>query len=290
VNDKFVLNYKYNLMTTKEYGSGKLKYALDSGCQKGFGIHTQVTNVELWELGDAAQLSITQTAVATSIPQMDENTRSGIQLYQNGKFQEAVDAISKAVTVNPQYALSDGYIYRGRAYYSLEKYDLALPDFNQAIKLDPDVEKAYLYRGYVYAKQKQPDLAMADYNQAIKLDAYDVWTYRSRALIYISQKSYDKALADYNKAIAIDSNYATAYNNRCYVLAQLKRYQNALVDCDKALAQEPNNAEFLDTRALVYKGLGRIKNAIADLERILQLSKDAALIERTNAMLVTLKK
>ena len=93
-----------------------------------------------------------------------------------------------------------------------------------------------------------------------------------------------------DKAIAIDSNYATAYNNRCYVLAQLKRYQNALVDCDKALAQEPNNAEFLDTRALVYKGLGRIKNAIADLERILQLSKDAALIERTNAMLVTLKK
>ena len=61
---------------------------------------------------------------------------------------------------------------RGRAsvYYNQGKYDKAVADCSEAIKIDPRYALAYQSRSRAYEKLGQLDQAKADYEMAVKLD------------------------------------------------------------------------------------------------------------------------
>jgi Tfp pilus assembly protein PilF len=69
---------------------------------------------------------------------------------------------------------SEEYTERGFKYYKEGKYDLALADYDTAIKLEPKNGKAYSRRGCVYAAQEKFDLAIADGKKAIELEPHKV--------------------------------------------------------------------------------------------------------------------
>ena len=71
-----------------------------------------------------------------------------------------------------------------------------------------------------YLKEKKYDLAIEQYNEAIRIDPDDTRTHRSlaiahnnRAVTYSRMKQYDRALAHYTEAIRINPDYANAYHN-----------------------------------------------------------------------------
>ena len=81
-------------------------------------------------------LSITFILVSLiSIGQQKEYEK-GIELYEKGKFNQAIKSLDKALALNrfspPVLSL------RGSCYIRLEKYDLALKDFNAISFLTPD--------------------------------------------------------------------------------------------------------------------------------------------------------
>ncbi|MDR2485684.1 MAG: tetratricopeptide repeat protein, partial [Treponema sp.] len=69
-------------------------------------------------------------------------------------------------------------------------------------------------RGYENIMQKKYDQAIADLSQAIRLNPNDAAVYHKRGAAYARKGDCDRALADYNQAIKIDPNYALAYNDR----------------------------------------------------------------------------
>jgi tetratricopeptide (TPR) repeat protein len=60
---------------------------------------------------------------------------------------------------------------RGYGYLKLKKYNLALADINEAIKLDPDNSFAYCYRALVNIELKKTETVCADLNKAKSLGA-----------------------------------------------------------------------------------------------------------------------
>ena len=58
------------------------------------------------------------------------------------------------------------YYNRGSLYSDLQKYELALSDYNKAIELDSNLAEAYANRGVLYAILKQTEKAKIDLQQA----------------------------------------------------------------------------------------------------------------------------
>jgi tetratricopeptide (TPR) repeat protein len=80
------------------------------------------------------------------------------------------------------------------------KYDQAIQDFNQALKLKPRDPALLTYRGVVYYAKGQSDQAMKDFNQALEIDPKFGRAYYQRGMIYENQEKYALAVAEMKKA------------------------------------------------------------------------------------------
>jgi len=89
---------------------------------------------------------------------------------------------------------------QGVANLEAGKFDQALSDFNEAMKLKPNDAALYDYRGVAYRAKGQDDKALEDFHQAIELDPKYAKTYRDRSMIYYDRSDFDKSAADQEKA------------------------------------------------------------------------------------------
>ncbi|REJ43621.1 MAG: tetratricopeptide repeat protein [Microcystis flos-aquae DF17] len=191
------------------------------------------------------------------------------------KYELALDDFNKAMKLNPNYAMA--YFGRGELYYYQKKYELALADFNKAIELNPNHAGAYVNRGIIYYEQKKYELALADFNKAIELDSKSAMAYYNRGLLYYYQKKYDLALADFNKAIELDSKSAMAYNNRGLLYYDQQKYELALADFNKAIELDSKLAMAYSNRGGIYYNQQKYELALADFNKAIELDSKLAM-------------
>jgi tetratricopeptide (TPR) repeat protein len=92
------------------------------------------------------------------------------------------------------------YVERGMENSQAGRYDQALKDFNDALKLKPNDALLITYRGVVYYAKGQNDLAMKDFNRAIEIDPKGGKAYYQRGMIYANQEKYAQAVPELKKA------------------------------------------------------------------------------------------
>lgn len=92
------------------------------------------------------------------------------------------------------------YVDQGMENSQAGRYDQALKDFNEALKLKPNDAMLITYRGVVYYAKGQTDLAMKDFNRAIEIDPKFGKAYYQRGMIYENQEKYALAVPELKKA------------------------------------------------------------------------------------------
>jgi Flp pilus assembly protein TadD len=92
------------------------------------------------------------------------------------------------------------YVDQGVTNLENGKFDQALKDFNEALKLKPNDAALIDYRGIAYRAKGQDDLALNDFNKAIQLDPKFARAYRDRAMVYFDRSEFDKSVADQEQA------------------------------------------------------------------------------------------
>jgi len=99
------------------------------------------------------------------------------------------------------------YNNRGIAYSAKGDTELAMADWNEAIRLDPHFARAYVNRGKAYALKGSYDLAVNDLTEAVRLDSRYTESYVSRGFVFEKKGDNASAIADYRKALSIDPTY-----------------------------------------------------------------------------------
>jgi lipoprotein NlpI len=85
----------------------------------------------------------------------------------------------------------------------MNRIDLAIADFSEAIKLKPSAE-IYTDRGLAYAQTGKVDLALADYAQAIQLNPKFGRSYVLRGLLVLQAGQVDAAQKDFDTGFGLD--------------------------------------------------------------------------------------
>jgi len=90
-------------------------------------------------------------APSAHAPAAEVLLKKAVSLYEQGKLDEALQDIKKAVLIQPHYP--EAYFYGGLARYKQGKYDLAKINFSKAFEC-PDGQSAHFYLGKVYGAEK----------------------------------------------------------------------------------------------------------------------------------------
>jgi tetratricopeptide (TPR) repeat protein len=100
----------------------------------------------------------------------------GDHLLSQGDFKNAIGYHDQAIQLLPDDAeiLENAYWSRGLAKMNLGNLDMALSDFNNAIKLNSQYLLAYSSRADCYSRMQDWRKAIADFEKALTLE-YDSW-------------------------------------------------------------------------------------------------------------------
>jgi tetratricopeptide (TPR) repeat protein len=190
---------------------------------------------------------------------------------------------------------------RGILFGSRGDFDLAIEDFTEAIKLDPNMAAAYLQRskalhasvskvsnldknfnftttgtGYSEKTRDVYNRALEDASAAIKLAPALSSAYRNRGRLHNDMGEHDKAIGDYNQAIRIDPGYAVAYSNRGVAYYDKKDYDRAIADYNQAIRIDPGYAVAYNNRGNAYDDKKDYDRAIADYTQAIKIDPDYA--------------
>jgi len=96
-----------------------------------------------------------------------------VNMYRFFKNDEkAIRDLTEAIRLDPMYI--DAYIERGFHYYGKDNIDLVITDFNEAIKLNPDIDNDYgiihCFLGDAYSSKSEWDLAISNYEKSLEID------------------------------------------------------------------------------------------------------------------------
>ncbi|MBO0758765.1 MAG: tetratricopeptide repeat protein, partial [Bradyrhizobiaceae bacterium] len=172
--------------------------------------------------------------------------------------------------------LATAHNARGVAYYQSGDYDLAIADFNEAIRIYPRLAKAYYNRGIVDRAKGDLDKAIASFSDAIRLDAKYILPLNNRGLVYDEKGDYDRAIADFTEAIQLDPKYVFALNNRGLAYAVKTDYDRAIADFSEAIQLDPKYVNAFYNRSRAYKSKADADHASADYQQVLQLNPSLA--------------
>ncbi len=115
-----------------------------------------------------------------------------------GCSEEARDAFTRAIELNPDYAMV--YYTRGDAYLNAGNYQQAIEDYLKAIELKPDLAEAYYGRGLSYVGSGNYQQAINDFTKAIELKPDLVEAYYGRGLSYVVLGNHQQAIDDFKMA------------------------------------------------------------------------------------------
>src|SRR6266849_2694910 len=171
-----------------------------------------------------------------------------------------------------------------------DNYELAIKDFNEAIKIKPDYAEAYLNRARAYSGNFKKDQAIADYSQAIQLKPDLAVAYFERAELY-SGEDESKAIADYTSAIKVKPDYWNAYLARG-TSNEFTTPDAAIADFTQIIqssAELKVKAQATLLRGSTYERKADLEHARADFLSAIALTADPFIRDRVDAHLRNLR-
>jgi tetratricopeptide (TPR) repeat protein len=236
-----------------------------------------------------------------SLFSQNEEENKGIQLFQEKKYQQAIDLFNVALQNNPKNPQI--YFYRGTCYLLLQKPSIALVDFNQYLSQESKVSEAYLHRGLAHQSLKNYTFAHEDFllfkqlnpnnvevikylvylmnemqetdfgiqycSELIEKEPRNIEFLKKRALLHLKNDSLSLSIKDINQCIELNNNDTNAWIMKGNIFFDAGEYSQAIDAYNLVLMSFPDHLSALVNRADAYVSMALYNEAIKDFKNLL---------------------
>jgi tetratricopeptide (TPR) repeat protein len=173
-------------------------------------------------------LSMAKSAQQEGNPEAAKIAREGSQAARDQDWNKAIERFRKAAEIDRKYTqnLAISYQQRAFSYANDQRFQDALNDLNEAIKINPRDARAYEQRAAIEMKINDYDKALADYGEAIKANPGEIKYHLYRGYIYELRGDLQNAMADTEAALKISSKNKEALERK-QRLQKILQSQNA---------------------------------------------------------------
>jgi tetratricopeptide (TPR) repeat protein len=200
----------------------------------------------------------------------------------SGAYSDAIADYDRLIQIDPEKK-ADHLAGRGVIYNQQRKYNEAIFDFTQAIKLgtkldwiENDLKMSYFWRGKRAFESDKPEMAIADFDEVLWRNPRETNTYDWRGRAYHRIGNYDLAIADFNTYLESRSKLTGAdwgYFFRAHAYDKLGIYKPAIDDLEELIRLDPKLPHG-------YRMLARVlaacpKDEFRDGKRALELATKA---------------
>jgi serine/threonine protein kinase/tetratricopeptide (TPR) repeat protein len=188
-----------------------------------------------------------------------------IQRYdQPGHLESAIHILHQAVKVDPGFALGYAELAEAsRLEYQTTKNIAWLKEAgqqaNRSRQLDSTLPAAWVILGRVHDLTDKPDLALVEYQQALKLDPHSAAAIEGLGHTYESEGRIADAQAAYVRAANIAPQNWDGFNSLGGFYDRHGKFKQAIAAFQRALDLTPDNAEVLLNLGAVYLDTGDSK-------------------------------
>ena len=137
---------------------------------------------------------------------IDDLLLRAIEAHNQGNLEGAVQIYSRIIESVPDTeatVISVIRKHRGMAYFSMNKFDDALEDFNISIECDPKAFRTHYYKGIVLSIQKKYKEAIESFTRSLEINEFQAHTHFRRALAYFEINEYENSMNDLDAAIKL---------------------------------------------------------------------------------------
>jgi tetratricopeptide (TPR) repeat protein len=199
----------------------------------------------------------------------------GTALAQQSKPDEAIQALDKAIEIDPQYA--EAWNSKGDTLYNQYKFDEAIQAYDKAIEINPQYADAWSGKGYVLYGVGKNDEAIQAFDTAIEINPQDATAWNGKGSLLISQAKTDEAILAFDKATEINPQYALAWYNKAWAFRAQGKKEEAIQAYDKAIEINPQYAEAWRSKGDLLYEQGKPDEAIQALDKAIEIDPQYAL-------------
>ena len=111
----------------------------------------------------------------------------------------------------------------------------AILDFDEALKLDSEYQKAFYFRGNAKLNTGQDEEAIEDFTQSIRLNPKSAGAYNGRGCAQFKLKKFEDSESDFARAIELLPSFKLYWKNRSDAREKLGKVSEAIGDLEKAI-------------------------------------------------------
>ena len=214
-------------------------------------------------------LDVTRIAVERRPEHFQAHFNLGATLDKLGRFEEAETHLRRAIALSPQ--AQNAYLNLSKVLYEQGRYEAALEAARVAIEQDPDFVEAHFNFGAILNKLERFEEAEVHLRRAIALNPQAPKAHFSLGIALYKQERYEAALEATRVAIEQDPDFVEAHFNFGAILNKLERFEEAEVHLRRAIALNPQDVDPFRKLIKVLTPQGRYKEAIDLIEQAVAL-------------------
>ncbi len=203
------------------------------------------------------------------------------------RLDSALKNFTMALERDPKMAT--GYVNRGFVLNDLKQSAKAIPDFQTALKLQPDYGEAHLGLAYADLQLHRPKPALKQLDAVQRITGKSHAWHLARAEAFRQEQDFAHAVVEYRTALAEDPKDLTTELAYADALYRMRQFADSLAALNSALKISPDDPHVYALMAQVHAKQGDRADTLRDVQLAERFGNDqVAILTATGSALLTL--